>query len=502
MTDESTVPENDSSQVDSDEEHITPEIESRKATIPKWLEQGVDPFGHKFERSALAKEIHDEFPSNDGDSVTVCGRIQAKRDMGKAAFIDLYDTTGKIQIFCSKKELGDQLFENVTTLIHTGDFVGVTGEVFKTKMGEISVRAKELTMLGKAIRPLPEKWHGLQDIELRYRQRYLDLITNPTTAWVFRSRSLIVREMRKYLEEKGFLEVETPVFHKVASGATAKPFETHHNALDRDYFLRISLELHLKIAMIGGIERVYEMTKVFRNEGMDRDHSPEYTMLELYQAYGNYEDMMKIVEDLFIRCALMIHGANVIEYRGEQIDLTPPWPRFKFNDLMIKHAGIDLAKKPSIDELQKKALDFDKDADEINTKGRLIDLIFSNTVEQNLKGPVFVIDYPIEISPLAKKLPDSDNFVYRFEAFILGSEIANAFTELNDPIDQRERFMNQMKDRSAGDDEAMPVDDEFVLAMEHGMPPAGGLGIGIDRMVMVLLDQPSIRDVILFPLMK
>lgn len=493
MTDENTK---------NEQEQISSEMESRKAAVEKWRDAGIDPFGSKFERTGFAGDIHANFPSNEDDEIAVAGRITAKRDMGKAAFLDLNDPKGKIQIFCSLKELGEETFQRITDLMHVGDFLGVKGEIFKTKRGEISIRAKEVIILSKAIRPLPEKWHGLQDVELRYRQRYLDLISNPDSKKVMEGRSRIVREVRDYLAENSFIEVETPVFHNVASGAAAKPFSTHHNAQDRDYFLRISLEIHLKLAMIGGIDRVYEMAKVFRNEGMDRDHSPEYTMLELYQAYADYEDMMKIVEDLYLRCSLALNGSNTIEYRGEKVDFTPPWPRKKFNDLMIEHAGIDLLKKPSIEELQAKAKEFDEDADDIKTRGRLIDLIFSKKVEEHLRGPMFVVDYPIEISPLAKKIPDMDGFVYRFEAFILGSEMGNAFTELNDPIDQRERFLEQMKDRSAGDDEAMPLDEDFVLAMEHGMPPAGGLGLGIDRMAMVLLDQPSIRDVILFPLMK
>lgn len=493
MTEENTQNEQD---------NIPSEIESRKNAIAKWRDAGIDPFGSKFERTDFAGDIHSEFPSNEERVVVVAGRITAKRDMGKAAFLDLNDPKGKIQIFCSLKELGDDNFKSITDLIHLGDFLGVKGEVFKTRRGEISIRAKEITILSKALRPLPEKWHGLQDVELRYRQRYLDLISNPETKKVMEGRSRIVREIRDYLAENSFIEVETPVFHKVASGAAARPFETHHNAQDMDYFLRISLEIHLKLAMIGGIDRVYEMAKVFRNEGMDKDHSPEYTMLELYQAYGDYEDMMKIVEDLYLRCSLALNGSNTTEYRGEKIDFTPPWPRKKFNDLFIEYAGIDLLKNPSLEDLQNRAKEFDKDAGDIKTRGRLIDLIFSKTVEDNLRGPVFVVDYPVEISPLAKKIPDMDGFVYRFEAFILGSEMGNAFTELNDPIDQRERFENQMTDRDAGDDEAMPIDEEFLLAMEHGMPPAGGLGLGIDRMAMVLLDQASIRDVILFPLMK
>ncbi|MFH1515043.1 MAG: lysine--tRNA ligase [bacterium] len=486
----------------TEQEELSSEIESRISSISKWLEVGIDPFGHRFERTDFAEKIIKNFPSNENDVVSVAGRIIAKRVKGKAAFLDLYDPTGKIQIFCSFNEVGEETFTPLKKLLHVGDFLGVSGEIFQTKLGEISIRAKKITFLSKAIRPLPEKWHGLQDIELRYRHRYLDLISNPESRKTLIGRSTVVREIRDYLAENSFVEVETPVFHKVASGAAAKPFETHHNAMDTDYFLRISLEIHLKMAMIGGIDRVYEMAKVFRNEGMDRDHSPEYTMLELYQAYADYEDMMKIVEDLYLRCALVLHGSNTIEYRGEQIDLTPPWPKKKFNDLLIEYAGIDLTKNPSIEELQKRAKHLDDESDQIKTRGRLLDLIFSKTVEDHLKGPLFVIDYPIETSPLAKKIPDQDGFVYRFEAFILGSEMANAFTELNDPIDQRERFMGQMKDRSEGDDEAMPIDEEFLLAMEHGMPPAGGLGMGIDRMVMVLLDQPSIRDVILFPLMK
>jgi len=481
---------------------ITPEIESRIQAIKEWREKGIDPYGERFERTKYAKQVLDEYPSNEEDDVIVAGRLTAKRDMGKAVFLDLTDSSEKIQIFCKLDNLGEETLGDVTNRMHVGDFIGVHGEVFKTKRGEISIRAKEIKLLSKALRPLPEKWHGLRDIELRYRQRFLDLIANPEVHRVFKARGRVIKEIRDYLDENHFLEVETPVFHKIPGGATARPFATHHNALDLDFFLRISLELHLKIAMIGGIERVYEMNKVFRNEGMDRDHSPEYTMLELYQAYADYTDMMKIVEDLYLRCALALHGMHIIKYEGEEYDLSPPWPRKQYNELMIEHAGVDLSKKPSLEELQKIAKKYDPEADKIKTRGRLIDLIFKSTVEGHLKGPLFVIDYPIEISPLAKKIPGRDGFVYRFEAFIKGSEMANAFSELNDPIDQRERFLSQMKDRAAGDEEAMQLDEEFLLAMEHGMPPAGGLGVGIDRMVMFLMDQPSIRDVILFPLMK
>lgn len=488
--------------IDDSPEGIGHEIERRKQIVDLWRDAGIDPFGLRFERDNYAERIREKYPSNEGDLVQIAGRITAKRDMGKAVFLDLLDSTGKIQIFCSMKEIGEESFSRVTNWIHVGDFIGVKGEVFQTKRGEISVRAKEITMLSKAIRPLPEKWHGLQDKELIYRQRYLDLISNPESKKVFEARSRVIREIREYLADKNFIEVETPVFHNVASGAIARPFSTHHHALDEDFFLRISLELHLKMAMIGGLERVYEMTKVFRNEGMDRDHSPEYTMLELYQAYADYEDMMKIVEDLYLRCSLALHGSNTTECRGEMLDFTQPWPRKRFNDLLIEHAGIDLTKNPSIEDLQKRAKEFDEKSDQIKTRGRLIDLIFSNTVEDHLRGPMFVIDYPIEISPLARRIHDQPGFVYRFETYMLGSEMANAFTELNDPIDQRERFNAQMADRKSGDDEAMPIDEDFLLAMEHGMPPAGGLGMGIDRMVMVLMDQPSIRDVILFPLMK
>ena len=492
MTDENMLEEQD----------INPEIERRMESITEWRAKGIDPFGSKFQRTKFAKEILDAYPSNEDDEVSVAGRISAKRDMGKAVFVDLTDPTEKIQVFCKVDLLGQETLNDITNRMHVGDFIGVKGNVFKTKRGEISLRAKEIRILSKAIRPMPEKWHGLRDVELRYRQRYLDMIANPEVRRVFEARGRIIKEIRDYLCEKGFTEVEIPVFQKIAGGATARPFATHHNAQDMDLFLRISLELHLKMAMIGGLEKVYELSKVFRNEGMDRDHSPEYTMLELYQAYADYNDMMKIVEDIYLRCALALHNSHLITYESEQLDFSPPWPRKQYNELMIEYAGIDLAKKPSVDELQKLAKKYDPEAVKIKTRGRLIDLIFKHTVESHLRGPLFVVDYPIEISPLAKKIPDRDGFVYRFETFIMGSEMANAFTELNDPIDQRERFLSQMKDRLAGDEEAMQLDEEFLDAMEHGMPPAGGLGVGIDRMVMVLMDQPSIRDVILFPLMK
>ncbi len=466
---------------------------------------GVDPFGHRFDRTHYSTQIINGFDELEGKTVRAAGRITAKRVMGKASFLDINDFQGKIQVYIKIDNLSEDAYKFLD-LISIGDFLGVEGKVFKTRRGEISIEVAAYEYLGKALKPLPEKYHGLQDKELRYRQRYLDLIANPDVREVFVKRSKIIDAIRLFLNERGYLEVETPMLHKIAGGASAKPFETHLNALDMNLFIRISLELYLKRLMIGGIEKVYEIGKVFRNEGMDRDHNPEFTLLEVYEAFGDLESMMELTEGMFVECARKVNNSLRCNYRGYDVDLTPPWPRKRYNDLMKEYADVDLEGASDVNILAARTRELgylpdDEDASTY-TRGMLIDLIFKNAVEPNLIQPVFVIDYPIELSPLAKKLPGSAALVSRFEPFMAGHEMGNAFTELNDPIDQRERFEEQLNLRRAGDEEAHPMDEEFIESQMHGMPPAGGLGIGVDRLVMLLTGQHSIRDVILFPMMK
>ena len=489
----------------TDEERLNEEEQQRRAEMEQIRAMGIDPFGSRYDRTHYSTQVTDNFAELEGQTVRVAGRITAKRDMGKASFLDIHDFKGKMQLYFKIDNIGEQAYKFLD-LVSIGDFIGVEGKVFKTRHGEITINVAEYKYLGKALKPLPEKYHGLQDKELRYRYRYLDLIANPDVKEVFIKRAAIISRMRRCLDEGGYLEVETPMLHKIAGGAAAKPFTTYLNALDMSLFLRISLELYHKRLMIGGIERVYEIGKVFRNEGMDRDHNPEFTLLEAYQAFGDLQSMMELTENIFVSCAEAVNGTLKCNFREYEIDLIPPWPRVQLCELMAKHTGIDLEKSIELEFLIKKAKDLgyitdDEDTAHI-TRGQVIDLIFKNAVEPQLIQPVFVIDYPIEVSPLAKRIPGKPGFVYRFEPFIAGHEMGNAFTELNDPIDQRERFEAQVKMRCEGDEEAHPMDEEFVEAMEHGMPPAGGLGIGVDRLVMLLTGQHSIRDVIFFPLMR
>lgn len=488
-----------------EEEHLNEEERQRRLQMNKIREMGIDPFGSRFDRTHYSKQITDSFDELEGQAVRAAGRVTAKRDMGKASFLDLTDYEGKIQIYFKIDNVGEDSYKFLD-LVSIGDFLGVEGKVFRTRRGEISIEVREYKFLGKALKPLPEKYHGLQDKELRYRQRYLDLIANPDVKDVFIKRTKILQQIRKYLDGRGFLEVETSNLHKIAGGAAARPFETHLNALDMHLYIRISLELHLKRLMIGGIEKVYELGKVFRNEGMDRDHNPEFTMLELYEAFGDLESMMEITEGIFVTCAEAINGTLMCSYRDYEIDLKTPWPRRRFNDLMKEYADVDLEAESDVSVLINKAKELgyipDDEDTSMLTRGMVIDIIFKNAVEPNLIQPVFVIDYPIELSPLAKKLPGKDDWVSRFEPFIAGHEMGNAFTELNDPIDQRERFEAQLKLKSMGDEEAHPMDEDFINAQMHGMPPAGGLGIGVDRLIMLITGQHSIRDVIFFPMMR
>ncbi|MDS1030974.1 lysine--tRNA ligase [Bacillota bacterium LX-D] len=473
----------------------------RRQKMEELREQDIDPFGERFERTHMADEIITNFEQLENQNVSIAGRIMAKRGHGKASFAHIQDLSGRIQIYVRLDNVGESNYELFTKL-DIGDIIGVKGTVFRTKMGEISVSAQEVTLLTKSLRPLPEKWHGLKDVETRYRQRYVDLIVNPEVKKDFVLRSKIIRSMRNYLDSRGFLEVETPVLHTIAGGAAARPFITHHNALDIDLYMRIALELHLKRLLVGGLERVYEIGRVFRNEGISTRHNPEFTMMELYQAYADYEDMMALTEELVAHVAQEALGTTEITYQGEVLDLTPPWPRITMLDAIKKYTDVDFTTVQTDAEAVAIGEKFNIDVKNNRTKGKIINEMFETYVEPHLQQPHFIIDYPLEISPLAKPKKDNPEFTYRFEAFIACRELANAFSELNDPIDQKERFVAQVKQKAAGDEEAHPMDEDFIRALEYGMPPAGGLGIGVDRLIMLLSDAASIRDVLLFPTMK
>ena len=423
-----------------------------------------------------------------------------KRDHGKSSFANVQDSEGQIQIYVRQNVVGADLYE-IYKMLDVGDIIGVKGVVFRTRTGEITVLASEIELLSKSLRPLPEKWHGLQDKETRYRQRYADLIMNREVKDVFAKRTLIVQAIRDYLNAINFIEVETPVLQPIYGGANARPFVTHHNKLDQTLYLRIANELYLKRLIVGGFDRVYEFSKDFRNEGMDRDHNPEFTMLELYQAYADYEDIMCLTEQLIAHTAQEAVGSTTISFQGEEISLEPPWRRLTMIESIGAEAGIDV-ESLNEDELRNAALDANVDLDGIESRGGTIAALFDALVEPNLIQPTFIYDYPIEVSPFAKKKRGDERFVERFEYFMVGMEMGNAFSELNDPIDQRERFMEQGKKFEAGDEEAFMVDEDYLRALEYGMPPTGGLGFGVDRLTMLLTDQRSIRDVILFPQMR
>ncbi|MFY9217101.1 MAG: lysine--tRNA ligase [Tepidanaerobacteraceae bacterium] len=463
---------------------------------------GVAPFGKSFSLTHNLQQIKDNFEELENHDVKIAGRIMAIRGHGKAAFFDIQDQTGRLQMYIKKDGVTEETFQ-LYKLLDIGDIVGIEGQVFRSKKGEISVAVSDLTLLSKSLRPLPEKWHGLKDTDIRYRQRYLDLITNPEVKQTFLLRSKIITTMRRYLDERGFIEVETPVLSPIAGGAAARPFITHHNALDIDLYLRIATELYLKRLIVGGFEKVYEIGKDFRNEGISIKHNPEFTMMELSQAYADYKDMMDLMEDMVAYIAKEVLGTTKVNYQGEEIDLTPPWKRMTMVEAVKHYTDIDFSQVKSDEEARDIARKLHiEDVDDDATKGKILNLIFEEKVEANLVQPTFIYDYPIEISPLAKKIEDNPNFTYRFEAFITGREMANAFSELNDPIDQKERFLQQLKEREAGNEEAHAFDEDYIIALEHGMPPTGGLGVGIDRLVMLLTDSYSIRDVILFPTMR
>lgn len=474
----------------------------RRDKLAALQEEGKDPFEIvKYDVTHHSSDIVNNFDELEGKEVTVAGRLMNKRVMGKASFINVQDRDGRLQGYISKNDVGEESYLAFKKF-DIGDIVGVKGVVFRTQKGEISVRASEITLLSKSLKVLPEKFHGLNDQELRYRQRYLDLIMNPEVKDTFIKRSAVLREIRNYLDAKGFLEVETPVLQTIPGGAAARPFITHHNALDIDMYCRIALELPLKRLIVGGLERVYEIGRVFRNEGIDIRHNPEFTLIEIYQAYTDYHGMMDLAEGLFRTIAQNVVGSTVLNYGGYELDLGKPFERLTMVDAVKKYAGVDFNEIP--DTAAAKALAKEKgiEFEERHAKGDILNLFFEEYVEKNLIQPTFIMDYPVEISPLTKRKPSNPEYTERFELFIVGREYGNAYSELNDPIDQRKRFEHQEAMRAAGDDEANMIDEDFLTALEYGMPPTGGIGIGIDRLVMLMTESVSIRDVILFPTMK
>ncbi|MCF8012050.1 MAG: lysine--tRNA ligase [Clostridiales bacterium] len=476
-------------------------IHVRREKLDELRNSGVEPFGRKFNAANYSEQIVNNFEEYEGKYVSVAGRIMAKRGHGKASFANLQDAEGYIQIYARLNDMGEENYEIFKSL-DMGDIVGVEGTVFKTKKGEVTVAIEKLTILAKSLRPLPEKWHGLKDVDLRYRQRYMDLVVNPEVRQTFILRSKVIQFIRNFLVEKDFLEVETPMMHPIPGGAAARPFITYHNTLDMDLYLRIAPELYLKRLIVGGFEKVFEINRNFRNEGISTKHNPEFTMLELYQAYADYDDMMKLTEELVTLAAEQVLGEAQLCFQGTEISFNTPWEKIPMLEAVKRFSGLDFNILKSDNEVRNAAKELGLEVDDNDTWGMVLDKVFEEKVEPNLIQPTFIVDYPIEISPLAKKKEEEPGLTYRFELFINGWEMANAFSELNDPIDQKERFLSQLKKRDAGDDEAHMMDEDYINALEYGMPPAGGLGIGIDRLIMLFTNSASIRDVILFPLMR
>ena len=489
---------------DDSMEDLSEILRIRREKLQKLQEEGRDPFlVTKFTRTAYTSDIHDDYETMENKDVTMAGRIMAKREMGKAIFVDIVDDKGRIQLYVRLNDVGDEAFGDIKKG-DIGDIIGITGFVFKTRMGEVSIHCNSIKLLAKSLHPLPEKYHGLTNQERRYRQRYVDLIMSPETRKTFEVRSAFISYVREFMNGRGYMEVETPVLDTIAGGAAARPFITHHNTLGIDMFLRIALELHLKRLIVGGIERVYEIGRVFRNEGMDTKHNPEYTLLELYEAYTDYYGMMDLVEELLSSAAMKITGSYVLPWQGFDIDLTPPWQRLSMADAVKDHTGIDFISLSTTQDAINAAASIGvkmPDGKEASW-GDLLYECFDQRVEEKLISPVFITDHPVEISPLAKRKQADPRLTDRFELFICRNEMANAFSELNDPIDQRSRFMRQAAMRNAGDLEANMMDEDFLTALEYGLPPTGGMGIGIDRCVMLLTNNSSIRDVLLFPTMK
>lgn len=480
----------------------------RREKLDTLKDNNIDPFGHRFDRSHTATQMFEEFDSLSKEelaeqekTVSLAGRIMTKRGKGKAGFAHMQDLTGQIQMYVRKDTVGEEQYELFDSM-DIGDIIGVSGVAFKTKVGELSVKVSDLHLLSKSLRPLPDKFHGLKDVEQRYRQRYLDLIMSPESKETFISRSRIIQSMRRYLDDQGFLEVETPMMHSIPGGASARPFVTHHNALDMELYMRIAIELHLKRLIVGGLEKVYEVGRVFRNEGVSTRHNPEFTMLELYEAYADYKDVMSLTENLIAHIAKEVTGSSTITYGEHEINLEPEWKRLHMVDAVKEVTGVDFWKEMSDEDARALAKEHGVEVKETMEFGHVVNEFFEQKVEDTLIQPTFVYGHPVAISPLAKKNPEDPRFTDRFELFIVAREHANAFTELNDPIDQRERFEAQLVEREQGNDEAHMMDHDFIEALEYGLPPTGGLGIGIDRLVMLLTNSPSIRDVLLFPQMR
>lgn len=474
----------------------------RRDKLAELQGSGADPFVQvRFDRTHHTTDILNRFEELEGQNVRLAGRMMSKRIMGKLTFADLSDRYGRLQLCVKRDLLGDEEYKAFKKL-DIGDLIGVAGEVFRTQKGEISVRVSELTLLSKNLIPLPEKWHGLKDTDTRYRQRYVDLIINPEVRDTFEKRSAIVREIRRFMDGRGFMEVETPCLNTIPGGAAARPFITHHNALDIDMYMRIATELHLKRLIVGGFEQVYEIGRIFRNEGMDTKHNPEFTTIELYQAYTDYHGMMDITEDMVVHVCEQVLGTTKVTYQGTEIDFSKGWKRMTMAEAVKEYSGLDFMAMDgaqALEAVKAKGLEIEKGKD---SWGDLLAQCYDEFVEENLVQPTFITDYPVEVSPLAKRKPTDPRLTERFECFVYGRELCNAFSELNDPIDQRGRFERQAALRAAGDDEANMMDEDFLTALEYGMPPTGGMGMGIDRLVMFLTDSPSIRDVLLFPTMR
>ncbi len=477
-------------------------LKVRRLKLQELQQNHKDPFEIvKYNVTHNSKEIVDNFDKLEGAHVSIAGRLMSKRGMGKASFCDLQDREGKIQLYVKINDVGDEVYEGFKKF-DIGDIVGVEGTVFRTHKGEISIKTEKIILMAKSLQPLPEKWHGLKDVDLRYRQRYVDLIINPDVRRTFVMRSKIIKAIRRFLDDRGFLEVDTPMLNTIQGGANAKPFITHHNTLDMEMFLRIAPELYLKRLIVGGLEKVYEMGRMFRNEGMSIKHNPEFTMMEVYEAYTDYKGMMELTENLVSTVAEEVLGTTKVIYQGQEIDLTAPWKRTTMREAVLEYSGVDFDLINTDQEAREAARTKKLQVDDKMSKGEVMSLMFEELAEEHMIQPTFIIDYPVEISPLTKRKPDRPELTERFELFITGREMANAYSELNDPLDQKERFMQQVSKRDSGDDEASMMDDDYINALEYGMPPTGGLGIGVDRLIMLLTDSYSITDIQLFPTMK
>ena len=492
----------DEKKIENSNEDLNEILKVRRMKLKQLKDSGKNPFeATKYNVTSNTKEIIDDFENLEGKTIFLAGRLMSKREMGKASFGDIHDKNGKIQIYIKMDTIGEEMYEAYKKF-DIGDIIGIKGEVFKTRRGEISIKVSEISLLSKSLQPLPEKWHGLKDIDLRYRQRYVDLIVNPEVKEVFVKRSRIIKSIRNFLDQKGFMEVDTPLLNSIPGGATAKPFTTYHNTLDMELYLRIAPELYLKRLIVGGLEKVYEMGRMFRNEGISIKHNPEFTMMEVYEAYNDYKGMMNLAEELIYTVSKEVLGTHKVIFQGNEIDLTPPWKKITMIDAIKEFTGVDFTKITTNEEAIEIAQNKDLHIEKNMTRGEIINAFFEGFVEKHLIQPTIIYDYPIEVSPLTKRKSDEPSLTERFEIFILTWELGNAYSELNDPLDQKERFLAQVKKRQSGNEEANMMDEDFLNALEYGMPPAGGLGIGIDRLVMLLTDSPSIRDVLFFPTMK